>query len=110
MSRRLMALSWLSAVVVAGLLGHLMAQKLHAIPQNGYCPILSNTDCPTCWIYYDPLVGAYVNCHITTGSYSTCISDPSYPSCGNTRTSECYRYTELKVRLQRSRFSGESLQ
>jgi hypothetical protein len=46
MSRRLMALSWLSAFVVAGLLGHITAQKLHAVPVYSYCPTLSNTNCP----------------------------------------------------------------
>ncbi len=58
MSRRFMALSWLSVFVASGLMGHFTAQKLHAIPTYGNCPILStNTNCPNCYIYNDPILG-----------------------------------------------------
>jgi hypothetical protein len=86
MSRRLMALSWLSVFIVAGLLGHLTAQKLHAIPTYSYCPILS-VSCPTCCVYNDPLLGP-VYCHFTTGSYSVCESASS-GSCTNSKQYTC---------------------
>ncbi|HTU92742.1 MAG TPA: hypothetical protein VMF69_21860 [Gemmataceae bacterium] len=76
MSRRLMALSWLSVFAVAGLLGHLTAQKLHALPIPSACPELLNTNCPTCVNFTIPIVGE-VNCHITPAqSYATCDPAP----------------------------------
>lgn len=85
MSRRLMALSWLSVLVMAGLLGHLTAQKLHAIPLYGYCPTTTNTPCPSCPT--DDLGNP--GCHITSGSYYTCVYDNNFPKCGHTYSYTC---------------------
>lgn len=88
MSRRLMALSWLSVFVVAGLLGHLTAQKLHATPSYGSCPHLYNgTNCPSC-APLDPPIDGYAACSIQPASYKTC--EPSYPTtCSNSLQFTC---------------------
>lgn len=88
MSRRLMALSWLSVFVVAGLIGHLTAQKLHADPfcgPNCICPLLPNSACPQCDV---TVLGS---CH-TSGLFFGC--EPSSPpnTCSNDATYQCSGY------------------
>lgn len=85
MSRRLMALTWLFVFVMAGLLGHLTAQKLHAIPDNSICPLLNTAICPTC---INGAIGAQ-NCHVTSGSWLVCQPTKQSDSCANSRQYEC---------------------
>jgi hypothetical protein len=87
MSQRLMALGWLFVFVLAGLIGHLTAQKLHAIPTYEMCGITPNASCPTCYNYNDPLLGQ-VHCRMTTASFTVCESSSS-GSCGNSKQFDC---------------------
>ncbi len=85
MSRRLITLSWLSVFVVAGVLGHLTAQKLHAEPECGpncICPLLPNSNCPQCY------VTVLFSCR-TPDSFAAC--EPSSPpnTCSNDAIYTC---------------------
>lgn len=85
MSRRLMTLSWLFVLVVAGILGNLTAQKLHAQGAGYYCPVLNNSSCPLC-MEMDFSSGT-TWCHNLQGSFKVC--DSGEGNCNNTNNYGC---------------------
>lgn len=89
MSGRLMALSWLSVFVVAGLIGHLTAHKLHAEPIQGpaICPPVGNSNCPTCAQITIPFFGVW-DCHLPAQSFASC--EPASPPNQCTNTGKYY--------------------
>jgi hypothetical protein len=38
-----------------------------------------------------------ITCHITTGSYTTCVFDSGSPPCGNTQTYTCSGVTNSRA-------------